>query len=191
MGCDIHTCLEQKRHINGEDIWVNIDPHLFDAYGGELEKKSIADGRDYELFSVLADVRNRGGAAAIALPKGIPEDAHKITMDSYECWSGDAHNPSYFTIEELKKYQAGASKKVKRSGLLSPAEYERFTSGEEPKMWCQGTNQPDYKHAEWESDYSPVDSFIEEITNYLSVVFWPHEIRDQDEKFRIVFWFDN
>ena len=149
MGCDIHTFLEMKKTINGTEVWVNIDPHIYCGYEDKLEHQSIANVRDYELFAVLAGVRNREEVKPILEPRGVPDNCHKITLDNYISWDSDAHTSSWLTIKELKDYQATASKEVKRSGLLNPEQYERFSNGLEPESWCQGTNQPDYKHAKW------------------------------------------
>lgn len=70
-------------------------------------------GRNYDAFSILADVRNGYGFAGIptgagfkpiAEPKGIPDDASDYYRHKAEQRNGDHHSFSYFTVEELKNY---------------------------------------------------------------------------------------
>lgn len=82
MGCDIHLHIEIK--IAGQ--WHHYACPKID--------------RNYELFSIMADVR--GNLPAISEPKGLPEDASIITKMNYdEYWSGDAHSKSYLNSDEL------------------------------------------------------------------------------------------
>ena len=59
------------------------------------------DGRNYYLFSILADVRNVSGVEPINYPKGIPDDASTGYLYKCEQWDSDAHSHSYFTLDEL------------------------------------------------------------------------------------------
>ena len=65
MGCDIHMCVERRanRYGGGKTEWVNgdyfsikepLDPNC------EPIRQDLYDGRNYDLFAVLANVRNRG-----------------------------------------------------------------------------------------------------------------------------------
>jgi hypothetical protein len=64
MGCDIHLFTERKRHIRDEEKWINMDYWQYNAYYDsedpdgeeEMEVKSFYRGRDYDMFSVLANV---------------------------------------------------------------------------------------------------------------------------------------
>jgi hypothetical protein len=60
----------------------------------------IYSGRNYYLFSILANVRS-GGSIPISNPRGVPKDAsyaYRMELKKYE---GDAHSKSYFTLTEL------------------------------------------------------------------------------------------
>ncbi len=61
-------------------------------------------GRNYDLFSALADVRSGGDITPICQPKGFPTDASADVRQEYERWDCDAHSASYLTLHELKKY---------------------------------------------------------------------------------------
>jgi len=191
MGCDIHICLERKETIDGKSVWVNIDPHIFNEYQKEFRAKGIAEDRDYELFCILAGVRDRQGVKPIDSPRGIPDDCHDITRSRYEYYSGDAHTPSYFSLGELKEYQDSCDGQIKRSGMISPEQHEALLNGEKPDAWCQGTTDASWVHAEWTDKCNPIESFISKIENYLNCILYSYELRNKVCNFRVVFWFDN
>jgi hypothetical protein len=88
MGCDIHCVIEQ-RHPKYE-WWTNKgDPEI---------------GRDYELFSVLASVRNYHDIVPISEPKGLPEDVDYMFEAYYKSQYGDAHSASWITLKEMREY---------------------------------------------------------------------------------------
>ena len=107
MGCDIHVYLEKYTPINGENKWVNVDhwqlnPHFgMDDSEREYDHVPFYWGRNYDLFSILAEVR--GSMDPITNPRGLPEDVTEIIRKEYE--RGDiVHTPSYYTLKELKDY---------------------------------------------------------------------------------------
>lgn len=85
MGCDIHAMIERK--ING--FWVNAgNPDLH---------------RDYELFALLADVRNHDNKIIpISKPKGAPDNCCDEFSTWLASWDADAHSISYLSLNELK-----------------------------------------------------------------------------------------
>ncbi len=88
MGCDIHVHTEVK--INGE--WYHLGhPRV---------------GRDYELFSKMAGVRNYDPIIEpLAEPRGVPADATFLTKFDYEHMGSDAHTPSWLSCEEIEKLE--------------------------------------------------------------------------------------
>lgn len=73
-----------------EDCWENAgDPGI---------------EQDYQLFAVLANVRNKYGIPFIAELRGIPKDC----TGEYHCWAtcdeGWAHSHSWVTLAELKAF---------------------------------------------------------------------------------------
>ena len=108
MGCDIHVYLEKYTSVNGVNKWVNVDHWQINPNFGvdenEREYELIAFywGRNYDLFSILAEVR--GSYDPIDDPRGLPEDVTDATQKEFERWGRDAHTPSYYTLKELKDY---------------------------------------------------------------------------------------
>jgi len=125
IGCDIHFFTErwtsdnkyegpkdlaEDRDSKLEEIlentesnyrWVSADTWSKDDswYADE-----IYNGRNYYLFSILADVRNSGGVEPIDYPRGIPEDLSSGYKYAVDRWDGDGHSHSYFTLDELLNF---------------------------------------------------------------------------------------
>lgn len=89
MGADIHGLLQAR--YAGSKHWFN-----------ECE---IEDGRNYVLFSVLANVRNYNDLIPIAAPRGLPEDSgfSAETEQIGSVWMGD-HSYTWFTLDELSEW---------------------------------------------------------------------------------------
>lgn len=206
MGCDIHIMIEAKRRTaeGWSDRWYNVDNWRHNPYYGEWEDEpemvfiDIYTGRDYELFSFLADVRNYGGNPSFGFDRGIPEDASDLVAKEYKSWGDDAHTPGYCTLAELKE-KASTVSKVSRKGYVHKDEAQRFhATGETPTSWCQGVGGPhasQYKWLEWEDEIHCFDKLLSAIEERKRDVFWIFRPEDDDgkcdDKIRIVFWFDN
>lgn len=112
MGCDIHPIIERhdRRRGDGGEVywesWVNAGtPDL---------------GRDYELFAVLAGVRNYDGITPVSEPRGLPGVTDRYEDGDFRgdypqqpCeefkryylhWEPDAHSTSWLTLAEIKGY---------------------------------------------------------------------------------------
>ena len=222
MGCDIHILTERKY----EDKWFNCDNWKYNYYFGkdEYEKqfdlKPVYTHRNYELFSVLANVRNGAsmwetmagiGDKAVSLPyisepKGIPEDCCIHTKEYIDIWDCDGHSHSYFTIKELYNYWINMSLKTKRSGVLVGQVLEDFDEkGIIPREWCKGylgSEKSGYR--QWEVEYNPLDNFMKAIIKHFCDVMWiqsntddlksdyiKEKIEQIGDDFRVVFFFDN
>ena len=92
MGCDIHYMVQIQ---TSPGIWKNRPDWKF------------FDGRSYNLFGVLANVRNYGELPYISDPRGFPEDVElDDTICAYEIlgrWLGD-HSFTYLTLAELLSF---------------------------------------------------------------------------------------
>jgi len=173
MGCDIHIHLETfNKH---SEKWENRDTfglnHYIDV--DELEPKYVklpigeSEGRDYTLFSILADVRNSTGITPIAPPRGMPKYANKQLVEAYLQWEEDAHSVSYFTLAELIK----AEKKYKQiaySGYLTDAQITRMDQGTLPNSWYEVNRNGEMTFKEWTMDHAGIHVLISDIRRALS-----------------------
>lgn len=124
MGCDIHLYAEKK--IDGK--WMPFDEPVEDGENDKGKKqyawRQRANGRNYNLFGILANVRNGSGFAGtdtgdgfvpISEPRGLPgdlSDAYKLMnrsdwenapKESPYGWFGD-HSHSYLDISDMLAY---------------------------------------------------------------------------------------
>lgn len=169
MGCDIHTMAEVRRKDYSKDAdengnypyrerWSAITADVFEnPYF--IEKRKIDEqntpytsipysGRNYDLFAVLADVRNGYGFAGsptgdriepIADPRGVPDDASKRWVKYVERWGADLHSTSYFTLAELEAAMPLLTQHQRKTGVLSEREYLRVRDeGGLPQQWSGG-----------------------------------------------------
>lgn len=198
MGCDIHMYTEAYVSVNGFQKWVNVDNFRLNKYYGEPREEeykisSIYDDRNYTLFAVLANVRNRSGCKFISIPKGIPENASPTVKKIVERWDLDGHSASWFTLAELKKFR-DTQDKQKYSGYVSQKDSKVIDSGGFPSMYCGATNDPSFIYREWYTPFDTLDVLIERLEERKKDEFWLfHEGQDaeHDEDIRIVFFFDN
>lgn len=198
MGCDIHTYVEVKRHINDEEKWVTADYYkknpyylLYSDEDKEFEVAHIYDYRNYELFSILADVRNYSNNKPIFEPRGIPKDCCQEIRDEYKMWGSDGHSHSWLTLEELMDY-AGSHKIIKHSGLISERQSIDLDNGIKPDSWCRWTNVEGYVYREWEEEFTGLDIIIDRLKKRLEETLCIYgRINEYSDKIRLVFWFDN
>lgn len=61
--------------------------------------REIYDGRDYELFGILAGVR--GHSTPISYPKGLPFDVTDEVKRLHDSWGEDAHSASWLTFDDI------------------------------------------------------------------------------------------
>lgn len=137
MGCDIHLAVEVRR--NGRWTREVVVPEsarsewLLKSAAGEPEgweaRRAVRtwyDDRNYEVFAVLADVRNNGHITPISQPRGLPDDMDEATRkltgeddddyDEDEISLGD-HSQSWLTLAELLAYPWDGE--VQRDGVVS------------------------------------------------------------------------
>lgn len=169
-------------------------------------------GRNYCLFSILADVRNYFHLNIIADPKGIPQDASKEVLKSSQRWADDGHSHSWLTAKELLNFdwsQMGTLKGVMPAKIYEewierykkdgtpPYTYSQAVGGQKVEVLSAGdyskykrANQLDpdkhcYIRAEWRQSYESMSTHF--LKNTLSVL----KTLGDPEKVRLVFWFDN
>lgn len=171
MGTDIHMYVE--RLVGGK--WERATPAPWtcpwcggSGKGPRNESCWYCDGegktdaeygeRNYDLFAMLAGVRNGVGFAGCDLsdgfvplsePRGIPEDTSIVEVDSEgddSVWLGD-HSYSYATLAEVLAYDYERTTNLR--GVVSRAEYIKWvesgrTGG--PESYCGDVSGRDVRH---------------------------------------------
>lgn len=84
MGCDIHCYIEHQKNNQWEYI------------------KYLDINRSYQLFAILANVRNFDNKIIPISPaKGLPKNISQTTKVKAEDWGRDAHSHSCLTLFEI------------------------------------------------------------------------------------------
>ena len=215
MGCDIHFYVEvldegglwihhnwredcynrdedgriiyyQDEEEDGIRVWPSMD---YDKYF----KHPLYVGRNYDLFAILANVRNGYGFAGcdtgdgfnpISEPRGLPYDVSPEIREESDYYGIDGHSHTWFTIQELLDYDWDQVAILR--GVVTVEQAEEYRrSGKKPETYCGWTNAPGHEQIEWEEKYRDCVSHF-----YNSILSELKKLGDPD-KVRIVFWFDN
>lgn len=110
-------------HTNPKFRWVSCDKWKKDTDGWYVDwTESLYSDRNYNLFSILADVRNGNGIEPIDYPRGIPNDASTGYLFVCHQWEDDGHSHSYFTLDELLKVDWSQYREYYVDGFLETLE---------------------------------------------------------------------
>src|SRR5678815_1280107 len=85
--------------------------------------------RDYNVFALLADVRNDGAIIPIQTGRGLPHDITQLARAQMS----DEHTPGWVSLKELKEYDF--KRPVPVEGWLDEPSFLALARGEEPKTW--------------------------------------------------------
>lgn len=135
--------------------WVDTYEEIEKTLGTweERFKHPLYIGRNYDLFAILADVRNGRGFAGvktgdgfnvIAEPRGVPADASPEFAWEVERNDGDGHSHSWFTVRELLDYDWEQTTHLE--GDVGPSGYLKFKETGAPHEWCGWVSGPSIKH---------------------------------------------
>lgn len=113
MGADIHSYVE--RYDEDQNEWVQLRGFQSsyykkgDWYFGGIEyscSDELINSRNYDLFSLLANVRNYGDKIKPIKPceYAVPDDVSTDILECYFGWGADAHSASWYTAKELNDY---------------------------------------------------------------------------------------
>jgi hypothetical protein len=91
MGTDIYLCVE---HCSPYGDWELVPAPGTNHFDWDR-------GRNYELFAMLANVRNRYDIEPISQPRGIPGNVSPLLAEELR-WGG--HSRSYHTVAQLLAY---------------------------------------------------------------------------------------
>ena len=186
MGCDIHLSVERKNPLTG--CWELVSPEGL-APQTDWEKKNNRwdwyGGRNYGLFSILANVRNGYGFGGvdtgdgyrpISKPKGVPVDASAKYKKEVNRWGVDGHSHSYLTLQDLLDYDW--EQVTVRRGLVGALEFfHMLQRGDgKPQSWCGGYSGPKVSLAQMEK-FVRTTAFINTLQK--NVQHWEESFQDE------------
>lgn len=152
MGTDIHLYIEtlqngEWKHLNWEKQYETGE--YYSDGTPRLDYRQIFESplwvsRNYNLFSVLADVRNGTGFAGVPTsngfrpidkPRGLPSDVSVEIGSQYsEDW---AHDATWLMLREVVEYDYDQT--VTLVGVVDEKTYSQFKeAGEPPISWSGG-----------------------------------------------------
>ena len=140
MGCDIHFCVE--RRVDG--VWQTAD-RWTDDEGYITNVDRFYEGRCYDLFAILADVRNGYGFAGvttgsgfvpISAPRGLPANVSSEVKTFAEGWDGDGHSHSWLTLKELLDFDW--TRTTTKQGYVDLVSYARWYDRSSAPDNCYG-----------------------------------------------------
>jgi hypothetical protein len=115
-------------------------------------------GRNYNLFAILANVRNGHGFALfptgegfqpISEPRGLPLDVCPEVATSVKAWGVDGHSHSHLTLTELLQFNW--TQETVCFGVVNGPTFREWSrwgreQGEPPKEYCGGVSGRGVKH---------------------------------------------
>ena len=169
MGCDIHLYTEKKVDTkNGDDVWFCCDYFMHDEHyvrgytkEDDLSHVEIYGTRNYVLFGILANVRS-DEYNPIAEPRGLPDDVSDIVKQAAVDWDGDGHTHSWLTAGEIFRYY-----KANRDNYRIKQTMKPLVKAIKRKMCEQFWIRTEDKEIKQK------------------------RLKQFEDSFRIVFWFDN
>lgn len=161
MGCDIHICVQRQESDGAwREIVYQDTPYDFEkreALPGIPIAPPYFEGRNYDLFGLLANVRNGSGFAgcttgegwpSIAPGRGWPEGFNPeavAPMPEYPEYGprfmGD-HSFTWVALEELEAFDWDGVATV-IYGVVPADVYEKLKLGEKPREWSGGVSGRD------------------------------------------------
>lgn len=214
MGTDIHMFAE----IRKADNWEKVG-EIFKGWNHTPEKPTFSDEpydcRHYDLFAILANVRNGSGFAGVKTgegfnpisdPRGMPDDASSEMVNLW--FHAGGHSESYLSLKELLEYDWGQI--TMKQGYMPYTEWlESKISGEKPNSYSADVGGTlVVKFDENEINPDKIDQLIKEGKSVYIKTRWSvlysevaahffesaipqlKELGDP-ENVRIVFWFDS
>lgn len=202
MGCDIHTFVERYNKETNQWEILNLYKKNSD---NTYEPIPVYDGRDYELFGLLAGVRGSshffsGGYGYIVEPRGIPNDLSQYVQSKWECGKDEDgrqwwHTPTWYDFCELDTYAyllKDFNKIIKEKNKTI-----RLLEEEIDKLNMKNGDEEDYELLEWypddeeDDEYNVFDRF-ESFVNCIRDVLDAYRIwYPKPSEIRVVMWFDS
>lgn len=125
---------EQKFCHTALSTWVEAFEPCYDcrttAVGPGREEpydSRFYSGRNYDLFSILANVRGASPEPEWTQERDLPDDLSDGVQRAADGWAGDAHSHTWYTLDELQQVdwlnlgQRQFDKTVRRMASLGPS----------------------------------------------------------------------
>jgi hypothetical protein len=165
---------------SGEFLKKVTRPYELTWYAPKVFEGWLYDNRNYDVFAILADVRNGHGFAgvetgdgfnSISSMRGLPDDpSEDVEQELNE--DRDLHSVTYVTLRELVDYDWNQT--TKHYGTVSEEEYKTWKENGKPSGWCGGVSGGMVVHLTNEQMEDLIAGHLvrEEGKNYYTRVSW-------------------
>lgn len=140
MGCDIHMNAEVRDESGN---WQLLIPKTEDSEWDYWED-TISPGRNYYLFSLLADVRNYNDLEPLSVARGLPADISDAGKEFMNYYDSDGHSHSYFTLAEL--FAHDWTQPIHTQSWVNVFEWANYRSEGQPRSWAGGVGGGNVRH---------------------------------------------
>lgn len=181
MGCDLHCYIEQYNKETNE--WDNLTLYKKNR-DGSFKEAYVYDGRNYELFGLLAGVR--GGGCFVG-PRGIPDNLSSEVAEYWDYGKDNGwHTPTWYDFCELEAYEYMLKDSLKEINRLK-CEINRLKE----EVAKKNDDEYDFYEYEDDDDFNVADSFsgfMDCIRTVLDAydVWYP-----KPNEIRVILWFDS
>lgn len=184
MGCDIHLYVERLNNGVWEacDNW-KVSKDEYDSGRKVVDYDSyFYKGRNYDLFSILANVRNGYGFAGvptgegfipISMPRGVPGDCCKEYKDEVANWDCDGHSHSYITVAEIMSYDW--TQRIGKTGIVDLKGLARWKTQGKPENWSGVISGQGIEIFEGKDYISEIEMFLKSLDKNWYSLNWPNE----------------
>lgn len=162
MGCDIHSFIEVKKNGKWEHYNWRDEKYLIGTYDDGSPQYSydgyfddpLYIGRNYDLFAILANVRNGRGFAGIKtsegfepmdMPRGLPVDVTAEVAKQSDDWDSDGHSHSWFLLSDLLSYDYD-KQGTTQYGVVNSHGYQEFKEKGKPSMYSGDVSGSRVRH---------------------------------------------
>lgn len=146
MWCDIHHFIEIKPKWSNKRKIYDWESKYWEWYNEKFFDDPLYIWRNYNLFAILADVRNWSWFAwcdtwdwfiPLDNPRWLPDDVTDYVSKESDGWGVDWHSHSRFSLQELD-----VSEKMKRNHTITRwfISYDHYMSRKE-----SGNQMPDWR----------------------------------------------
>jgi len=225
MGCDIHTFIEVRE--NGTWKYYDWEKEFQDGVYedgsprkdcGKIFYHPLHIGRNYDLFAILASVRNdrrfagiktSEGLRPIEKPRGLPLDVTLEVKEESDRWDIDGHSHSYMLLSELLTYDYDGQSTT-QYGVVGKEGYQEWKEKGYPSSYSDavsGGMVRNISNAEMDDIIAGKTELDKNLSHYTQVQ-WQETYREavgeswfrmleelaklgSPDNVRLVFWFDN
>jgi hypothetical protein len=172
---------------SGEYLQKVTRPYEMSWYAPKVFEGWLYDGRNYDLFAILGNVRNGYGFAGVETGsgfkyisdgRGLPDDASDDVREAIDEDSGYMHSVSYVTLRELVDFDW--DQVTTHYGVVSEEGYKQWKEEGQPQSYSGGVSGQMVVHVTNDEMEAIINGTYpkEDGKNYYTRVSWTETYKD-------------